>query len=390
MILQTLKMTSIQDSKKQKLVEGENSIFSPSSYEIKSVNEESLWTKIIEALRLVLASEFTSEIKRTPVHHKDRVSFACVYCGDSLKDPRKKRGNLFVSTMQYHCFNGDCNAHMSIYDFLKERNMLSTFSVEEQFHMKEIGTKRALDIKKLKSSLGLETFFSDDILNLSIDRSVFMEKMNLQEIKGSRIEKYLLDRLQRDFFKFGWDARRNLLYLFNLDSSRSRIIGCQVKTFKKKTPYLTWKLSKIHEQLGLFKEENRESLERLDFLSPIFGILQVDLNKPMTIFEGPLDSFLFPNSVGICSAKNSLPFDVEGSRYFYDNDDTGREWSLRRIQEGKSVFLWRKFLEENELSSFLHKIKDLNDLLIFLKTEKRKCKRFVDYFSDDKYDAIWI
>jgi hypothetical protein len=391
MIAQNLKMTSTQDSNPlDKLSEGEKAIFSPSSYEVKDVNNEELWKKIFNSLCLVLSSEFSSEIKRTPVSHKDRISFSCVYCGDSLKDPRKKRGNIFSATMQYHCFNGDCNAHLSIYDFLKDKGHLNSFTVEEQFFMKETNDKRSLDLKKLKASLGLETFFSDEIDDLSVDREFFIKKLGLQEIRGSRIEKYLLGRMQRDFHKFGWDPKNNLLYVFNLNSSLDRIIGCQLKTFKKKNPYLTWKLSKIHQELGIYKEENREILEKMDFLSNIFGILQIDLNKPITIFEGPLDSFLFPNAVGICSAKNSLPFEVEGSRYFYDNDHTGREWSLRRIQEGKSVFLWRKFLKENELTVTESIIKDLNDLLIYLRKHKKQCKRFIDYFSSDKYDAIWI
>lgn len=384
-------MISTQDSNPlDNFKEGEDSIFSPSSYEIKEVNQDVLWKKILDSLKLVLASEFSSETKREPIPHRDRISFACVYCGDSLRDPRKKRGNLFSGTMQYHCFNGDCSAHMSIHDFFKDKNLLNNFTLEELFHMKEAGDKRSLDLKKLKASLGLETFFSDEISDLSVDREFFMDKMNLQEIRGSRIEKYLLGRLQKDFHKFGWDLKNNLLYVFNLNSSLDRIIGCQIKTFKTRNPYLTWKLTRIHEEVGIFKEENREILEKMDFLSNIFGILQIDLNKPITIFEGPLDSFLFPNSVGICSAKNSLPFEVEGSRYFYDNDQTGREWSLKRIQEGKPVFLWRKFLNENELSYTETKIKDLNDLLLYVRKHSKKCKRFVDYFSEDKYDAIWI
>ena len=128
----------------------------------------------------------------------------------------------------------------------------------------------------------------------------------------------------------------------------------------------------------------------MDFLSNIFGIFQVDLNRPITAFEGPLDSFLFPNSIALCSAKNSLPFEIEGARYFYDNDATGREWSVKRITEGKPVFLWKKYIQENELIMFEHKIKDLNDLLIFIKRSKKPCKKFAEYFSTDRYDIIWI
>lgn len=387
--------TSTQDfnqpEKNHNLTEGEKAIFSPSAYDSESdVNIEKLWDKIGDNLKLVLASEFSSDEKRVPNIHKDRIQFACVYCGDSVKDIRKKRGNIFAGTMQYHCFNGDCNAHMSVYDFMKDKNQTGNFTPDELVYMKETGDHRKVDLKRIKASLGLETFFSDEITDLSVDREFFMKKKALQEIKGSRIERYLRERMQTDFHKFGWDPKQGILYVFNLNHSLDRIIGCQIKTFNKRNPYLTWKISRIHEELGIFKEENKEMLEKMDFLSNIFGIFQVDLNKPLTVFEGPLDSFLFPNSVALCSAKNSLPFEIQGARYFYDNDQTGKDWSVRRITEGSSVFLWRKYIRENELSLFEHKIKDLNDLLIFIKRSKKPCKRFVDYFSDDKYDAIWI
>jgi hypothetical protein len=268
--------------------------------------------------------------------------------------------------------------------------MLAGFTPDELVVMKETGSQRSLDLKKIKASLGLETFFSDEIEDLSVDREFLMKKLGLHEIRGSRIEKYLRERLQTEFHHFGWDPKKGLLYVMNMNRSDDRVLGLQIKTFNKRNPYLTWKITRIHEELGIFKEENREMLEKMDFLSNIFGIFKVDLNKTLTVFEGPLDSFLFPNSVALCSAKNSLPFEIEGARYFYDNDATGREWSVRRITEGKSVFLWRKYIEENELLDYQHKIKDLNDLLIFIRRARKPHKRFVDYFSDSRYDAIWI
>lgn len=371
--------------------EGEREIFSPSSYDSSTqVDQESLWRKIYDSLKIVLNTEFSNEIKREPRNHKDRISFACVFCGDSLKDPRKKRGNIFSATMQYHCFNGDCKAHMSVYNFFREKKLLSNFSPSEQVFMRETGASKLIDLKKIKAALGLETFLSDEIADLSVDREFVMNKLGLQEIPGSRIEKYLRGRLQTDFHKFGWDPRKGLLYVFNLTGDSARVAGLQIKTFNKRNPYLTWKASRLHEELGILKEENREALEKMDFLSNIFGIFQVDLNKLVTVFEGPLDSFLFPNALALCSAKNSLPFEIEGARYFYDNDPTGKEWSMRRIAEGKSVFLWRKYVQENELVLHEHKIKDLNDLLIFIRKSKRSCKRFVDYFSTDKYDMVFV
>ena len=375
---------------------GVDNLFTPSLYEeLATVNKDVVWKKIMECLLLILQSEFSIESKRTPITHgnsikTDRVAFACVYCGDSTKDIHKKRGNLFPDTMQYHCFNGDCNAHMSIYNFMKDRHMLHYFTPAEQEYMKETSTSSSINVKSIKSALGLDAYFSDEITNLSIERKFLMTKLGLQEIKGSKIEKYLVDRLQTDFNKFAYNPKERTVYVFNLTREGDHVIGMQIKTFNKRNPYLTYKLTNLHELLGIFEEEHREILEKMDYLSNIFGIFQIDLNKPVTVFEGPLDSFLFPNSVALCSAKNSLPFDIDGARYFYDNDATGKEHSVREICESKSVFLWKKYLQDNELSQFSYKIKDLNDLRLFMKQNPRKYKKFVDYFSDCKYDMMDI
>lgn len=368
-----------------------NLIFTASSYfESTIVDPDLIGKKIQSSLNSILSNEFSDENKRMSIVHSDRISFACVYCGDSVKDTRKKRGNLFLKTLQYHCFNGDCNAHKSIYDFFNEKKCLDSFTMDEQSYLKNSSNAHSLNLKQIKAAMGLETFLSDDIYNLSISREFLMNKLKLKEIKGSRIENYLRDRLQTDHKKFGWDQKNGVLYVFNLTHDFERVIGLQIKTFNKRNPYLTWKTTKIHQELEIYKEENQPILEKMDFLSNIFGIFQVDLNKTITVFEGPLDSFLFPNSIALCSAKNSLPFEIEGARYFYDNDQTGKEWSVRRITDGKSAFLWRKYLHDNELMQFQSKIKDLNDLLIYIKKSGKECKKFSDYFSDSKYDIIYV
>jgi hypothetical protein len=74
----------------------------------------------------------------------------------------------------------------------------------------------------------------------------------------------------------------------------------------------------------------------------------------------------------------------------YDNDETGKEYALRRIKEGHSVFLWRKYLYDNNLLKNENHLKDLTDLLVFIKKNNKKCTKFIDYFSNDKYDIVWI
>lgn len=387
--------TSMPDSKENDVPQNEGEIsFSPSLYvgDSQKIDHDTFWTKVHDSVINVIEKRFSEPAKRKAKIHADRIAFACPYCGDSATDAGKKRGNLFTDSMNYHCFNGDCSSHMSLFYFLKDQGELGRFTPEEIAHIKfRVGEANANHVtKKIRLYQSVESLLSEEAMNLTVSREFFMKKMKLQEIKGSRIEKYLRERLQTDFHRFGFDPRKGLIYLFNLTRDETRIIGYQIKTFNKRNSYLTYKTSEMHKELRIFREENAELLEKMNSIATCFGIMQIDLSKTVTVFEGPMDSFLFPNAVGVCSAKNDFPFDIDSIRYFYDNDKTGKEWSMKRLEANNSVFLWRKYIAENELGAYESKIKDLNDLLIEIKKKNLHLKKFADFFSNDKYDAIWI
>jgi hypothetical protein len=363
------------------------------SMQPSEVDEHKLLKKVETSVNEVLARRFSVAEKRQIRPYNDRIAFACPFCGDSSRDMKKKRGNIFFNSLNFHCFNGDCDTHLSLYAFLEKFEKLALFSPEELGFLREKNTVSDSHIKQIgKKQEILETMYSDIVTRLAVPRVDLMKKLKLREIRGTRIEKYLEKRLQTRFERFGFDPSKGQIYLFNLTTDGSGVIGMQIKTFSKTTPYITHKATYLHELLGTLTEENREEVSRLDSISKAFGILSLDINKNVTVFEGPFDSYLFPNSVGMCSVKNDFPFDLEGVRYFYDNDDTGREWSLRRIAENRSVFLWKKFLQDSNMMEYYadKRIKDLNDLMILVKRGTVKPKRFSDYFSKEKYDMIYV
>jgi len=368
--------------------------FSPSAFDEKpEIDVNILWEKITESVRRILAAQFTDTAKRVPRPHGDRLAFACPFCGDSHKDRNKKRGNIFTDSYNYHCFNGDCNTHVSLLNFLKKFKEIDNYTLEEKLFIRErVSTSAESSNTQLhvRAEQSIDALFSDEALKLAVPRELIMRRLRLQEIQNSRIHKYMVMRYQTHFQRFAFDPRRGNIYLFNLTKDENSVIGYQIKTFSKRTPYLTYKISSIHELLGILKDKNLEMLGKMDTISTTFGIMHLDLNRTVTVFEGPMDSFLFPNSVGVCSAKNDFPFAVEGIRYFYDNDKTGKEWALRKIEAGFSVFLWKKFLRDSELYEYESKIKDLNDLIILIKREKLKTAKLADMFSQSKYDLIWI
>ena len=67
-------------------------------------------------------SGYKSEIR----FFKDRINFACPYCGDS-HDSHKKRGNIYWKTLMFHCYNGGCHKkHANVVDFLKDNGQSIT------------------------------------------------------------------------------------------------------------------------------------------------------------------------------------------------------------------------------------------------------------------------
>jgi hypothetical protein len=88
-----------------------------------------------------------------------------------------------------------------------------------------------------------------------------------------------------------------------------------------------------------------------------------------------------------CGANKSLPIDIP-IRYFYDSDITGKNKSMEHLNKGDTVFLWSKFLQENNIP-FKDKW-DLNDIIIYNKKNKIKTQNFEQYFSNDPMDLIDI
>ena len=153
--------------------------------------------------------------------------------------------------------------------------------------------------------------------------------------------------------------------------------------------YFTYKLSGIYKNLFRINTPDIiEKAEQLDPISTVFGFSYVNLDDEVTIFEGPLDSFLFHNSVGLCSVNNQFPFDISNKRWFFDGDEAGREVLRKKLAEGEKVFLWKKFIDDNRLPD--RDKWDWNDVVNYVRSTGNKINRPDKYFSQDKWDTILV
>jgi predicted RNA-binding Zn-ribbon protein involved in translation (DUF1610 family) len=344
-----------------------------------------LKTKIISRVSNVLQQEFHGEKSRL-VQGYDRLNFACPYCGDSVDNLRKKRGNVYWKSMMYHCYN--CNKHTSVLYFLKDF---------EQGLTKHEDVSTVLDfISENKVVVASQDYLQIGVFEIlakyAIDKDTLFKAKGLRSLDPGSVgfnfvkSRFLLQRLNH----FAWSDKDNQLYIFNLTKD-DKVIGYQIRNFSPgRTKYVSYTMEKMHKEV-FDKDLKIPGIEKINTLSLYFNIMKVDLSRNFTIFEGPTDALLYPqNSIALSGInKNSEMFDdITSARYFFDNDPIGRKTMEQKLKKKKQVFMWKKFLKENKITV---PIKDFNDLIRHCYFEKNPAYKNLDkYFTTSPYDIINI
>ena len=367
---------------------------------------DNIKNKIQEILNKKFAND--SYIKRKIDVYHDRLNFSCPYCNDSRSDVRKKRGNLYLDTLVYHCYN--CGEHMGINTLLHRFG--EELSNEDKIAVHEIQQNAKKFEKRVSSS---QSSMSMTLLNkLAIPKDILFRQLGIiSPYKDVTASNYLKSRMIniKDWKYFAYNPLTKELYILNTSPS-DRVIGFQIRQLDPKSHkqrYTSSRLTKIYsdvfnkdingiverlllkEPLGQKYIDEEDGVENivanLDRLSGIFNIMNVNLSQPLTIMEGPIDSLAIANSIALQSAAKHLDgfFDeVENVRYLFDNDKTGREMALKKMKNHKKVFLWGQYLDMIKSKTNIKDINDLQKQNLFNIDIIEKC------FSDDEFDAMYI
>ena len=378
---------------------------------MNSDSENTLLNNIEEKIQRILNSKFAKDSfhKRRLDHYSDRINFACPFCGDSLRDPRKKRFNIYLNSLSCHCFN--CNHHSGINSFLKQFD--EELSLEDKLQVHEIQQSSKKFERKMSSS---HSSFSFQLLDkLAVPKSILFKMLNLNTpYKSKECSDYLNSRKIdiKQWKHFAYNSKSKELYILNLNSN-DRIIGMQIRQLdpnSKKSRYLTRSLTKIY--ADYFKKDLSQLIDRLlksmengekyimeedgieniqanlDRLSGIFNIMNVDMNIPLTIVEGPIDSLCLTNSIALQGATklNDYFDDLQMVRYLFDNDKIGKEQALSKLKTNKKVFLWTLYIKNMNIKNKA-KVKDINDLF---KQNLFNNEIYETCFSNDDFDVMFI
>ena len=346
-------------------------------------------SRITDKVAGILYFSHSESEKRQTQLSKDRLNFACPYCGDSSSNHRKKRGNIYWNDLYYHCYN--CGVHETLDAFLEHFN--HNFEGEDRINVLNY-IRENLHRVSLQENLNFHLFDEIEALALTFDQVAL--GFNVYPINESthRAYPYLKSRLlHKNLRSFGYDPRRKELYVFNYTPS-GKIIGFQTRALDDTNggpKYKTWNMERIYDRLKTPHGLSADIIESINKMSMLFGIMQVDMSQDFTIFEGPIDAKFMRNSVGITGVKKKVSeFDeIPTARYMFDNDIEGKRKMIEKATAGHRVFMWKKFLEDYHIPS--KKVKDLNDLVMYEYNNKTGCLPSINsYFTTSSLDIIYL
>jgi hypothetical protein len=357
-----------------------------------AISDEEKSEIILACVREILNIRFGESSQKSVVKiGKDNLNFACPYCGDSSSNQFKKRGNLYLSSLSFHCFN--CEMHANLDKFLRDFDLLkSGWDKLRELAVQSLIFKHN-KTKSFNPDTLIESIFDPRVKDFMFDREELKTKLHLTEIEGSAIEVYLEKRMQRDFENFLWDPKYKRLFVLNICRKDNKVIGWQIRNFGMREmqgqKYMTYKWSKARDILKRNESIEDLDVQSMDKLSNTFNIFNVDFSKVITIFEGPMDCFLFPNSIALASLHASVPFEFEGFRYLFDYDEPGKKKSMELLKSGQYVFMWKKFLDDNGIKMKKSKV-DWNDTIVHCVMNNKRIQGISSYFTNNKYDIVLL
>jgi len=367
---------------------------------------EELKSKIRSLVKQAIVKAHHEPSKHMIKEMPGRITMACPYCGDSSDDHKKKRGNLYWDTLQFHCFN--CSAHSNAYQLLKDHH-LNFKSTDDSIQVIDY-------IQEHKVASNDIEVLEHDVFKLAHDlaptRTELREWFGFKEVEtGDPAFFYLRNRLlSARLDRFMYSPKDKRIVVLNI-APADKIIGFQTRSLIKKrnSRYLTYDLAKMYEETGRELKITEEELISTKKVSTIFGVMMVDFERDVTMFEGPIDSMFMPNSIGLATAGRSTEeFDeIPTVRYMFDNDETGKRKMMQKLRRGKKIFIWEKFFKETKIEKeyeaylksidqknrdkYPKQIGDLNDLVIAAWLTKNKClSKLGDYFTNSKLDAYHL
>ena len=272
-------------------------------------------------------------------------NFRCPHCGDSKKNKTKARAYLYrvKNDMFFKCHN--CGEGQSFSNFLK---FLDTKKYEQYLLERYKGSAPSTPQPKFTDFKPV--FKEVDILDgltpvseLKEDHPVkqYVLRRKIPEKYFSKL--YLSDKFMSFVNKakpntFGHTKGEHPRLIIPFYDNQNKVFAFQGRAFGKEQPkYLTVKL-----------DENKQK---------VYGLESVNLQEPLYIVEGPIDSMFLKNCLAAAGADLTLKVEPSNVTYIFDNEPRNKEIIKRMydvIEKDYNLVVWPDNMRH----------KDINDMIM--------------------------
>ena len=272
-------------------------------------------------------------------------NFRCPHCGDSKKNKTKARAYLYrvKNDMFFKCHN--CGEGQSFTNFLK---FLDNKKYEQYLLERYKGSAPSTPQPKFTDFKPV--FKEVDILDgltpvseLKEDHPVkqYVLRRKIPEKYFSKL--YLSDKFMSFVNKakpntFGHTKGEHPRLIIPFYDNQNKVFAFQGRAFGKEQPkYLTVKL-----------DENKQK---------VYGLESVNLQEPLYIVEGPIDSMFLKNCLAAAGADLTLKVEPSNVTYIFDNEPRNKEIIKRMydvIEKDYNLVVWPDNMRH----------KDINDMII--------------------------
>ena len=282
-------------------------------------------------VKIILNTYFTDVFET-----HESFNFRCNICGDSKKDRFKKRGYILKKTpWVYYCHNGDCNASLSVINWMKEYypSNYKAYIRDVMRNKKEKDDKVYKNIKTQKAQVEF-----DEKAHVKFFKPITNFPDAVDFCKGRKIP---------------YDVYRRWRYAID-GKYKGRII---ITFLNDKGKSYYYQGRKFNNNSGV------KYLSRHGDHNSIYNYYVVDPDKPVPVLEGPIDSIFVENSIAVTGIKlRDDRLDKFPKKYYIlDNDKAGWVNSTKLLKQRSYVFNWKKFLADYPCKG---EIKDVNDFIL--------------------------
>lgn len=341
----------------------------------------------------------------TRPNSRGNYNFRCPICGDSKRNKRKKRGWLINKHGNYsfYCHN-QCGG-MSLTKFattimpnidVREFNLNSEIEHQNSNNQLELkGDDEELMMKKLAFTDVLKASFTP-LSDLSDDHYIKSYLMNRRVMDKKLKDIFFIDDMQKFFNEMAqvFPYFKEYTGFFNglKQYNPTAVAICYpFRDFDGLYDSFQMQISNHSQKYVIFNLTD-------DYDRHMYGLNDIDIDMPVFICEGTIDSLMFNNCVSSISGNAvvniahkflDMGFNMDDlylifDRDFYTNPDVYKQFE-RALNEGFNLYFYDDDIIKN---TSIDDIKDLNDIIMKLNVEPTTLRNFIYKNSKKEFEAM--